>query len=172
MHELDPKSSRNIILLPQSMTGSHAQEYFDSFIPEEIYEFIIAERTNSSISSTPDSTEETSEENADTVLHKLEFPDRNLMIDFDRNEVVFDEKIAGITQIQFKLLSYLALNADVVKNRSEILTDVWLERSNDVNEHVINVHVCEIRKATARDIIRTKRGAGFIFDSINSQTQS
>ncbi|MGE5513257.1 MAG: phosphate regulon transcriptional regulator PhoB [Bacteroidota bacterium] len=69
---------------------------------------------------------------------------------------------------EYKLLLVLMESAGRVLSRSQLLDGVW-GRDGDVDERTVDVHVGRLRKALIRgnesDLIRTVRGAGYMFET-------
>ena len=65
---------------------------------------------------------------------------------------------------EFKLLEYLARNADQVVTRTMLLENVW-EYNFDPQTNVIDVHISRLRskidKGFAKPLLHTVRGAGY-----------
>jgi two-component system, OmpR family, phosphate regulon response regulator PhoB len=69
---------------------------------------------------------------------------------------------------EYRLLLVLMESAGRVLSRSQLLDGVW-GRDGDVDERTVDVHVGRLRKALIRgneaDMIRTVRGAGYMFEA-------
>ena len=67
---------------------------------------------------------------------------------------------------EFRLLEYLMESPGRVLSRSQLLDGVW-GRDAFVDERTVDVHIGRLRKALVRgkerDLIRTVRGAGYVF---------
>ena len=88
-----------------------------------------------------------------------------LVIDFARHMVTLDNQNVNLTAIEYKLLSYLARNADRVVTPDQILEKVWGE--DYLGEtHLLQVNIGRLRKKLQDDArspgyILTKLGIGY-----------
>jgi two-component system response regulator PhoP len=87
-----------------------------------------------------------------------------IAIDTSRKEVRVDDRLIDLTAFEYRLLEYLALNADRVVSKSE-LTEHLYEQDHDRDSNVIEVFVGRLRRkldpgGTANPI-RTVRGQGY-----------
>ena len=93
-----------------------------------------------------------------------------VVIDISRKRVVLDGETAPLTYKEFELLQYLVLREGRTIDRSELISSLWAEGSDDdgdvPNERTIDVHVRRLRSKLGgyEDIVRTVRGAGYRFD--------
>ncbi len=88
-----------------------------------------------------------------------------LRVDFNGREVVVDERTVYLTESQFKLLALLTEEPGRVVTRRQILVGLR-ESSYQVDDHVCDVHVSNLRRKIERDPrnpqrIVTVRGAGY-----------
>lgn len=67
-----------------------------------------------------------------------------IMIDSEKMCVTYNEKDLGLTQIELKLLSFLARSPGRVFNREELLTEVWGYKFHGY-EHTVNTHINRLR---------------------------
>jgi len=91
----------------------------------------------------------------------------NLKIDFDRYEVLRDNKSVELTLREFELLKFLALQPEKVFSREVLLEKVWgYEFYGDVR--TVDVTVRRLREKVETDpsaprYVMTKRGVGYFF---------
>lgn len=87
-----------------------------------------------------------------------------ISIDTARKEVRFADREVELTAFEYRLLEYLALNADRVVSKGE-LTEHLYEQDHDRDSNVIEVFVGRLRKKLdpegATNPIRTVRGQGY-----------
>ena len=87
-----------------------------------------------------------------------------ISIDTARKEVRVGDRAIDLTAFEYRLLEYLALNADRVVSKSE-LTEHLYEQDHDRDSNVIEVFVGRLRKKLdpdgATNPIRTIRGQGY-----------
>ncbi|HEX2947194.1 MAG TPA: response regulator transcription factor [Clostridia bacterium] len=77
-------------------------------------------------------------------------------------------RITELSKNEFKLIRKLMENRDRIVSREELLQELW-DESTFVDDNTLTVNVTRIRSILSdlglNEIIRTKRGAGYIFDS-------
>ncbi len=87
-------------------------------------------------------------------------------IDAQTHQVTINRKIVDPSPTEFKLLHFLAVNADRVHTRSQLLDGVW---GNDVyvDERTVDVHIRRLRKLLephgSDKLLQTVRGVGYRF---------
>ncbi len=90
-----------------------------------------------------------------------------ISIDTARKEVRYEGRPVELTAFEYRVLEYLALNADRVVSKAE-LTEHLYEQDYDRDSNVIEVFVGRLRKkldpAGAANPIRTVRGQGYRLD--------
>lgn len=90
-----------------------------------------------------------------------------IKIDFNRYEVFCGDKIISLTPKEFDLLKFLAMNANKVFNREELLNKVWsYEYFGDARTVDVTVRRLRIKIEETPDepkFILTKRGVGYYF---------
>lgn len=74
-----------------------------------------------------------------------------------------DEKIA-ITTKEFDVLSILMENMGVAMSREEIISQIWDEAYEKIDERVIDVHIRSIRRKLKTQAILSIRGYGYKWD--------
>ena len=90
-----------------------------------------------------------------------------LVIDLDRYEVTKEEKVIELTLREFELLKFLAIQANQIFTREQLLKDVWgYEYFGDIR--TVDVTVRRLREKVEDDsseptYIMTKRGVGYYF---------
>jgi DNA-binding response OmpR family regulator len=74
----------------------------------------------------------------------------------------------GLTAIEYRLLAFLALNADRVVSSKEIFAEVWGHK-NDHNDHLLKVNIGRLRQKLGDNkglkYIQTRQGQGYIIKS-------
>ncbi len=92
---------------------------------------------------------------------------RDLTIDLLKRCVFRDGIQINLQPREFRLLEYLARNADKVATKTMLLEHVW-EFNFDPNTNVIETHISRLRSkiddGTSRSLIQTVRGAGYIIN--------
>jgi two-component system phosphate regulon response regulator PhoB len=76
---------------------------------------------------------------------------------------------------EYKLLEVFLESQKRVLSRGQLLDRVW-GQSAEIDERTVDVHIGRLRKSLVRgndsDPIRTVRGAGYVFDGRETETQS
>lgn len=69
-------------------------------------------------------------------------------------------RVIGLTRIEFDLLAALTATPRVVVSRTALLEGVWgADRYGD--DHVVDVHMSNLRRKIGAGRIRTVRGVGY-----------
>lgn len=91
----------------------------------------------------------------------------NLTIDFNKYEVKKDDQVVELTSREFELLKFLAVQAEQVFTREQLLKEVWgYEYYGDIR--TVDVTVRRLREkvednSSSPKYIMTKRGVGYYF---------
>ncbi|MGW7484544.1 response regulator transcription factor [Nonomuraea muscovyensis] len=91
-----------------------------------------------------------------------------LVVDVNRREAVLDGGPISLTRREFDLLAYLAVRADRVVGRQELLTEVWRQAYGD--DQTIDVHLSWLRRKLGESAARprylhTVRGVGVMLSA-------
>lgn len=106
------------------------------------------------------------EEDRKLSVHNLTiYPERQKVLDGDRE--------IHLTRIEFSLLLTLARRPGWIFSREELLEAVWEGDGQFVMDHVVNVHMRNLREKVERDparpeLILTVRGAGYKLREVGS----
>lgn len=89
-----------------------------------------------------------------------------LSINTDTMEVTYKDKLIELTQTEYSLLHYLAINANRVLTREMILSNVWAF-TPDIQTRVVDVYIGYLRKkldgdGTKEPLINSIRGFGYM----------
>lgn len=83
-------------------------------------------------------------------------------------KLYWKDQISELSKNEFKLIRKFLENKDRIISREELLQELW-DDSAFVDDNTLTVNVTRIRSILAdmglNDIIRTKRGSGYLFDS-------
>ena len=98
----------------------------------------------------------------------------NVLVDFDRHEVMVGEEPRHLTQLELDLLRYFSLNPGRVIRRNELLEQVWKLR-NYPNTRTVDNFVLRLRRHFEPDPGRpvhflSIRGAGYKFEPEGATT--
>jgi two-component system alkaline phosphatase synthesis response regulator PhoP len=91
---------------------------------------------------------------------KLEFGD--LVIDFDRMQVMKKDKVIKLAKKEFELLALLASKPEKVFKRKNIMKKVWGSEII-VGDRTIDVHIRKLREKLGKEHIDTYKGVGYKF---------
>ncbi len=83
-----------------------------------------------------------------------------LEIDPGAREVTIDGALVGLTRIEFDLLDALTATPRVVVSRSDLLEGIWGANWYG-DDHVVDVHISNLRRKIGKGYIRTVRGVGY-----------
>lgn len=83
-----------------------------------------------------------------------------LRIELDARLVYWNDKVVEISTREFDLLKVLALSAGRVMTRSQVETQLYAW-GQEVNSNAIEVHVSNLRRKLAPQVIETLRGVGY-----------
>lgn len=78
-----------------------------------------------------------------------EFNDGHLRVDYVNKEVYVDNNIIKLTNIEYKLLIYLANNSKRLVTKEELFNNVWQDKFTQ--DGTLNVHIRKIREAIEND---------------------
>ena len=98
------------------------------------------------------------------------FRDENLMVDFNRREVILNDQEIKLTPKQYELLKYLAQNAGRVITHRTALINVWGQEYSNETQY-LHVFINQLRHKIEADpahpyFILTEPGVGYRFRSI------
>lgn len=103
--------------------------------------------------------------NTDSPLYKRPFHAKGLTIDFEKHQVLLDDKEIHLTQIEFKIISLLAKNSGRVMTYDSIISNIWGPYADDDNS-ILRVNMAHIRRKLERNpaepqYIFTEIGIGY-----------
>lgn len=85
------------------------------------------------------------------------------IIDLEKMEVSHDDTQIKLSNLEFNLLKYFAQNHGRVIDRQELYEKVWGEFDWDfMFSKTVDVYIGYLRKKLGRELIETKKGAGYI----------
>ncbi len=90
----------------------------------------------------------------------------NLKIDMTQAKVFKNNQDCMLTSLEYKILLILAINANQVFTREQILADIWDVNEEYVNDNTLTVYIKRLREKIEDDkdnpkIIQTVRGLGY-----------
>jgi DNA-binding response OmpR family regulator len=101
-----------------------------------------------------------------TKPQEVVFRYKNLVIDFSSRRVIVNEQELKLTSTEYKMLSYICLNAGRVVTPDQLLNSVWGEEYIGA-AHLLQVNIARLRKklgdnAKNPEYILTRPGIGYI----------
>lgn len=93
--------------------------------------------------------------------------DEVLYLDEKRFTINFKDRVIELTKNEFKLINKFLLNPGKVIKRATLFQELW-DEDTFIDENTLTVNITRIKnifkELGIRDIIKTKRGVGYIFD--------
>lgn len=86
-----------------------------------------------------------------------------IAIDTRARSVTRKGEAVTLTAREYRILEYLALHSGAVISRTALL-DHLADENNESVSNLIDVHIFSLRKKLGRDIIKTRRGLGYMID--------
>ena len=87
----------------------------------------------------------------------------NVRLDTRARTVTVDRKPVALTAKEYMILEYLALQQGKVITRAELFEHVF-DENEDTMSNLLDVHIYNIRKKLACDLITTRRGQGYCIE--------
>ncbi len=84
-------------------------------------------------------------------------------LDLAARQVLCEGAAVALTPKEYALLEYLALHRGEVISRTRLYEHLYDERE-DTLSNVLDVYVSNIRRKLGRDLVRTRRGEGYVLD--------
>lgn len=95
-----------------------------------------------------------------------ELPQQLMLGDFTLDEekqmLIKDSKEVELTGIEFRLLRYFLLNPGKILTKTRLTEHVY-ENDADKDSNVIEVYVNHLRNKLGKEVIKTKRGQGYVY---------
>ena len=85
-------------------------------------------------------------------------------IDTAARSVRRDGEIILLTPREYGLVEYLALHRGSVVSRTELYEHLF-DENEDTLSNLLEVHVCNLRRKLGADLIRTRRGLGYVIEA-------
>lgn len=79
-------------------------------------------------------------------MEKQSFRCGDLIIDFERRRIHVGEKEVHLTQIEYKIVTYLAQNSGRVVTYDSLLSHVWGPYASSENNRILRVNMANIRR--------------------------
>lgn len=85
----------------------------------------------------------------------------DLVVDTGSRSVTLDGRPVELTAREYSLLEYLALNRGHVVTRTDLYEHLFDEEDNTLS-NLLDVHISRIRKKLGAEVIKTRRGHGYL----------
>lgn len=89
---------------------------------------------------------------------------KDIVFDFNKMEVLKNNKVVSLTSLEKKILFLLVSNKNKVVTRENLINYIWELTGNDVYDNTITVYLKRIREKLDTDIIKTIKGIGYRID--------
>ena len=66
-----------------------------------------------------------------------------------------------LTSLEYRILSYFFLNQGQILTRDTLLSKIWDDQGNFVNDNTLTVYIKRLREKLGSDIIQTVKGVGY-----------
>ncbi len=102
-----------------------------------------------------------SENPKDMIIHGIRLDNAGF-------KVIYNKLNEELSKNEYKLLKKFLQNVNQVISREELLADLW-DESSFVDDNTLTVNVTRVKSKLANlgieDVIKTKRGVGYLFDT-------
>ena len=110
-------------------------------------------------------------ENANESRKKISFGEYT--IDLEKNELYFNGIPVDLTYKEYKLLSYLVQNKNIVVSKEQIVANVW-DDDYDGYDNTVMVHIRRLREKVEKDpsnpeYIKTIKSRGYRFELVDKK---
>lgn len=85
-----------------------------------------------------------------------------IRLDVERQSVMVGEDTVALSGVEFRLLHYFMMHAGHVLSRTRLYEHIY-NQAADNDSNVIEVYVSHLRSKLGKDIIKTRRGQGYVF---------
>jgi two-component system, OmpR family, response regulator len=86
----------------------------------------------------------------------------SITLDVERQSVMVGDKVVALSGIEFRLLHYFMMHAGHVLSRTRLYEHIY-DHAADNDSNVIEVYVSHLRSKLGKDVIKTRRGQGYVF---------
>ncbi len=84
--------------------------------------------------------------NSDCLLYSRPYVSDALSIDFERRMVLFNQQEIHLTPVEYKIVSFLAINSGKVVTHTALMTHIWGPYSDTANNKILRVNMANIRR--------------------------
>lgn len=105
-----------------------------------------------------------------SVMDSKEIDVCGITLDERNFKIQYKRKILELSKNEFKLIKKFLEKRDNIISREELLTELW-DEFKFVDDNTLTVNVTRVKNTLSElgidDVIKTKRGLGYIFDTSN-----
>ncbi len=88
---------------------------------------------------------------------------RGFALDEEQQAIIFDDgRAVSLTGVEFRLLRYFMLNPGVVLSKTTLEEHIYDDEAAQ-ESNVIEVYVRRLREKIGKELIKTRRGQGYVF---------
>ena len=99
------------------------------------------------------------------AARSLHEPFMRLALDEARQAVIQAGTRTELTGIEFRLLRYFMLHPGEILSKTRLTEHVY-EYDADRDSNVLEVYINRLRQKLGRDLIKTRRGQGYVFGNL------
>lgn len=102
----------------------------------------------------------------ETILKRTisnEICSNGMIINIETRLINYNEKVIKLTPKAFDIFLYLVKNQNNICTRSDLMKNV-MGTKYYLDDRVIDAHIKEVRQKIGSDIVKTKRGIGYIYE--------
>ena len=83
-------------------------------------------------------------------------------LDEEKQCLYSDDELIELTGIEFRLLRYFLMHPNIILSKNRLTEHIY-ENDADKDSNVIEVYINHLRKKLGKDIIKTRRGQGYVY---------
>ncbi len=98
------------------------------------------------------------------IIPKKQLGDEKLLLDFNRQQVIYQQKEIFLSKNLFNLLKLFIENKGKIILRDKIIREIWGDLDDDKQE-TLNAHIKLLRqKLNDKNLIKTIKGVGYLYE--------
>lgn len=86
---------------------------------------------------------------------------QGITLDMSRSKVLKDGVEIILTSLEYRILSFFFMNLNQVLTRELLLSKIWDDQGNFVNDNTLTVYIKRIRQKLGEHVIQTVKGIGY-----------
>jgi len=90
---------------------------------------------------------------------------QDITLDMHSSKVFKQEKEIILTSLEYRILVYFFMNMNQVLTREVLLSKIWDDAGNFVNDNTLTVYIKRLRQKLGEDVIQTVKGVGYRVES-------